>query len=128
MVLSPYDQWATDHLLDPQTDGAFAFDADKDGNNNLVEFALYSDPTDPMATPMMTMEEDATTLSLTYQKAKDLTTETVVAQWSDNLVDWSNTGITETQMGENSGSFTIKASVSKDAQDARFMRVKVSTP
>ncbi len=127
-VLSPYDQWADDHLLNPATSGLPTLDADNDGYLNLIEFLLYSDPADTGSRPMMILGENATDLSLTYQKAKAAIIETAVPQWSDNLKDWFTTGITITQVGEDSGSYTLKATVPKDGQTVRFLRLKATSP
>lgn len=46
IVLSPYEQWMADYLLDPATNGGLEVDADGNGLSNLLEFVLYSDPSD----------------------------------------------------------------------------------
>ncbi|MGD9417440.1 MAG: putative Ig domain-containing protein [Verrucomicrobiota bacterium JB025] len=128
ITVSEYGQWAVDNNLDPLTNGAANIDADDDGNPNLIEFALNSDPSDPASRPLMLLEQDAGNVSITYEKSKSADSAVATAEWSDNLTDWFTTDIIETEVEENPTSATIKAQVSKDGRNARFLRIKVTAP
>lgn len=127
-VLSPYEEWLNNHTLDPNTNGLPEYDADFDGMNNLIEFALYSNPSDQDERPMMLMEDQGSTFSMTYHKAKAASEYSVQVKWSDDLDEWFTTGIVTSQIDEDSGSYTYKATVPKDGKTSRFMRIVISEP
>ncbi|YCM42831.1 hypothetical protein V2O64_16100 [Verrucomicrobiaceae bacterium 227] len=128
ITLSPYEQWAIDYNLDLSGNGTPELDADLDGNSNFIEFALNSDPTNPLDSPMLIVAGDPDHLSLTFQRSKIATTATVITEWSDNLHDWFSTEISETQTAEDAGSTTHQATLPKNGKPARFLRIRVVTP
>ena len=69
-----YDAWATLKGLDGSNNDP-AFDADKDGTSNLMEFYLDGNPlaNDPSILPVSTL--DATYLTLTFKRRDDAEAE-----------------------------------------------------
>jgi len=68
-------------------------DADDDGSNNLLGYALGTDPDDstPLANPLLGLESDAPftrnpTLTFTRHRSEPLYT----VRGSENLMDWEN--------------------------------------
>ena len=127
-VLSPYEEWLDNHTLDPMENGLPEFDADFDGLNNLIEFALYSNPLEPDQKPMMLMEDQGTTFSMTYHKAKAASGYNVQVKWSDNLDQWFTDDVITTEEDELDDYYIYKATVPKDGSTARFMRIVITEP
>lgn len=124
---SAYGNWATSKGLDPLTDGAPAFDKDKDGSNNLTEYAFFTSPTDGSSLPTLTLATVGTDVTLTYLRAKAATDVTYTAEWSENLVTWSSVGLTDSPTGnENTDTIEYRASVTKGVDGRKFLRVQVA--
>lgn len=125
---TPYDRWAEGYGLDPATDGARTADADGNGLANFLEFALSSDPTDPSSHPAVTLVPTATTLTLKYVKAKAADGTLIRAEWSENLIDWSNAGLTETEIADDAESRTFEVVLEREDRTRLFMRVRPVIP
>lgn len=101
-------------------------DPDHDGNSNLLEWALYLDPTQPdQFKPILTQTE--TTIEYTYTRAKNVQA-TFAVEWSDTLTaDWSTTGVTaETPVSETAATRTVKVSLPTGNNGKRFIRLRIS--
>ena len=126
---SPYGTWAASYGMDPLTDGAPAADKDNDGVNNLLEYALFSNPTVAGSLPGLTVAADGTDLTLTYRRAKLATDVTFIAEWSADLATWSTVDLTDTPTGiEDADTVEHRASVAKGSDMAKFLRVRVTQP
>ena len=107
-----------------------AMDPDKDGLNNLLEWALHLDATIPSTfSPVLT--QNTTGLQYTYTRRKTAPGEAVFQlEWSDTLGnDWSLTGVIEdapVSLTATTESVTVK--IPTGSSGKRFLRLKVSTP
>ncbi len=102
-------------------------DPDADGLENLLEFHLGLDPGTSNASVIET-ERTATTLSITYRRAKGTGGTTAGVEWSDTLAEpWSDAGVTEEILEDNAEDQLVKASVSITGADTKkFIRLKVT--
>jgi predicted neuraminidase len=105
------------------------FDANKDGELNLLEFATGQNPNAPTKAATSVAKNGAI-LEFTYPRsnAAMLDGVTFTVQWSDSLAtnSWSNVGVTEQVLNDNGTLQTVKASVAAASGSRRFLRLKVS--
>jgi hypothetical protein len=122
-----YQSWALANNLDPEGDGAPGFDKENDGAVNLLEYAFFTDPNDGSSIPVFTTATDGANVSVTYQRAKAATGLTYTAQWSDDLVEWFVTDLTDLPTG-NETVDTVEHVItsSQDGEPRKFLRVEVS--
>jgi hypothetical protein len=121
-TLQGYDLWASEHGVGAATD-----DFDSDGINNLYEYGLGGDPTNPAVhgtLPTFSTAESVFTYS--YPKRSDDDSLIYTVQTTTNLVvgPWVETGvfITETEPGDPLDRVT--ATVDSTA-DGKFIRLKI---
>lgn len=124
----PFETWAAANISDPNkrlpTD-----DADADGFDNLAEFALFSDPDSGGSLPQLTVAASGADLTLTYDRANAATDVTFLPEWSTNLADWFTTSITDLPTGNSDANTTeYRATISKGADPAKFLRVRIVKP
>jgi len=102
-------------------------DPESDGLKNLVEFYLGLNP-GTMNSGAITTERTASTLSITFRRAKGVGGVTGGAQWSDDLGEtWSSTGVTEEILENNTNDQLVKASVAINGADSKkFIRLNVT--
>ncbi|MEC8332962.1 MAG: hypothetical protein VXZ83_02430 [Verrucomicrobiota bacterium] len=103
--LSPYAQWASDQGLG-SADSDLSIDADNDGKNNFLEYALGGDPTDgsdgALFLPTYTLLDDAGTewMNYVYRRRTDAATRGISYEPKHSTTldgdSWSATGFTET--------------------------------
>lgn len=101
-------------------------DPDHDGNNNLLEWALQLDPTQPdQFKPTLT--RSGATLAYTYTRAKNAQA-TFTVEWSDTLAtDWSTTGVSaETPVSATDATRTVQVTLPAGTRGKRFIRLRVS--
>jgi autotransporter-associated beta strand protein len=106
---------------------ADAFDANGDGEANLLEFATGQTPN--AATSAVTVVlKNGGTLEFTYTRANAALADgvTFTVEWSDTLApgSWSSVGVTEQILSDNGTMQGVKASVSAGAA-RRFLRLRV---
>jgi hypothetical protein len=106
-----------------------AADPDADGMTNLLEYALGTDPTSATANanPTPLLSTTASTLSLSYLRARAELTYTVETTTDLATVPWTSTGVTQAttpagQMATASVPYTPAASAK------RFLRLRVTQP
>jgi autotransporter-associated beta strand protein len=100
-------------------------DPDHDGNNNLIEWALQLDPTQPdHFQPILT--QTGGTLEYTYTRAKNVQA-TFAVEWSDTLAgDWSTTGVTaESPVSETDSTRTVQVTLPAGTHGKRFIRLRI---
>ena len=78
----------------PVSDASPAADPDHDGRSNLFEYFLALDPSTPDGAAAISVEYSGADLLLHYRKAKAVTGVTEQVQWSEDLQNWSQAGIT----------------------------------
>ena len=109
---------------------ADTFDANGDGEANLMEFATGQNPkATTVARP--TVARSGTMLQLNYTRSDIAIADgvTFTVEWSDSLApgSWSSAGVSEQILSDSSGIQTVTASVAA-ATWKRFLRLKVSAP
>ena len=124
-----YQAWAISKGLDLNLNGAPSSDADSDGTNNLLEYGLYTDPTNASSFSVFNLLATGGDLRLTYNRATAATDLSYTAQWSTNLVDWFSSGLTDVPSG-NATANTIEhiVTVTKASDKAKFLRIVVNQP
>lgn len=122
-----YSGWVAGYpgLSDPAANA----DPDGDGLANVIEYYLGLTPNSGDSTGALTGTKTSTTLSLTYRRKKGTTGLNPVVEWSDSLSvgSWSNSGVSEVVLEDNSGDQLVKASVTISGADPKkFMRLRVA--
>jgi len=131
--LTAIESWRYAHFGRSANTGtaADAFDADADGECNLLEFATGQDPHagTGVQTPIQTT---ASGIDFTYTRNRSATGLTFLVEWSDTLAtgSWSTAGVTQTDISPdpNSALQTIRASLPAGTGSTRFIRLKVVNP
>ncbi len=110
---------------------ADGFDADGDGESNLVEFATRQDPN--AGTPLQTrleVGEDGVTFSFARSLAALQDGFEVHLEWSDRLQggSWRRDFVEEIVLGEGLGVQQVEARLPFSVLGKRFVRIRVSAP
>lgn len=126
-VLSPYAGWAAQHGLDGDS-ASPAADADHDGLNNLLEYALGLDPASSSVFSASVVP-DSGLLEYTYQRSISARNAGTLYQveWSDSLAadSWSGESATEEIISTEGLLETVKASIPPGTTGRRFIRLRV---
>jgi Bacterial TSP3 repeat len=109
---------------------ADTFDANNDGEINLLEYATAQNPY-ANSLAVVTAIRTANALEVTYTRSKAAFTGgvTFTVEWSDTLAanSWSATGVTQTVLTDNGTIQTIKATVpASPSIPKRYARLKVT--
>ena len=109
---------------------ADTFDANNDGEINLLEFATAQSP-NASSRAVLTAVRTASALEITYTRSKAAFIGGVVftVESSDTLApnSWSATGVTQTVLTDNGTVQTVKATVTAGpAVPLRYARLKVT--
>ncbi len=119
----PYAGWVALHGLGIPNSGPHG-DYDGDGLINLLEYALGTDPKQHTQLPPVVLEGGLLTLTHTLnQSATDIT---LFAEWSDDLIRWSEEDIASEVLSEEHGISTLKLSLPTDGSPARFIRLRAA--
>lgn len=119
----PYADWVTFHELDgPASEPGEDFDAD--GLANFLEYALGTDPKKHTAVPSAVLEGGI--LSLTHTLNLAATDITLRAEWSGDLVTWSEDGIESEILSESAGIRILMHSRQTGEEPGGFLRLRVS--
>ena len=105
-------------------------DPDRDGLQNLTEWALGLSATQPGVQPASVARVGAN-LEFTYTRVKNVTGVTITVEWSDTLAnDWSTTGVSApTVLSDNGTVQQIKVTVPAGSGVARrFVHLKMTRP
>lgn len=131
---SDIETWRFSHFGTTANTGnsADAFDADHDGEVNLLEYATAQNPA---ASTRVTrsLVINGSNLEFTYSRSKSAFTAgmTFAVEWSDDLTQqsWSTAGVNQTISSDNGTVQTMKATMPKGTGvTARFVRLKVVHP
>ena len=108
---------------------ADTFDANGDGEVNLMEFATAQNP-NAATNAKPTLLQNGTTLEFTYTRSNAAIADGVAftVEWSDTLAadSWSNAGVTEQILSDNGTVQSVKASVAAGVGGRRFLHLKVT--
>jgi autotransporter-associated beta strand protein len=132
-VLSRLESWRQLHFGTTANTGTAAdtFDANADGEVNLLEFATAQHP-GAATQAIMGLVKNGAVLELTYTRATAALADglTFTAEWSDTLAagSWSSVGVTEQILGDNGTVLTVRASVGAGPNARRFLRLKLTKP
>ena len=122
--LTPLEQWRQTHFGSSAStgNGADAFDADRDGLPNLVEYALGTTPTSAASSAEVIVGQSGgrLTLRFTPQIVAGLTYS---VQTSANLATWTTTDLAGLAAGSP---FTWTDTVAFTAGQRRYVRLRVS--
>ena len=101
---------------------------DGDALNNLLEYALTTNPTQSNAAPYSVALE-GNTLAFTYTRPSLAPDLTYAVEWSQTLPagSWSTAGVTQQITSDNGTIRTVRAIVPAGSA-ALFLRLKVTTP
>ena len=132
-VVTQQQYWRQTYFATTQDTGTAAdlFDANGDGEVNLLEFATGQNPLAATAAAPA-LVKNGTTLELTYVRSLAALADGVTfsVEWSDTLAagSWSSAGVTEQILSDNGTVQTVKASVAAGASGRRFLHLKISKP
>lgn len=109
---------------------ADTFDANNDGEINLLEYATGQNP-NASSRAALTANRTASALEITYTRSKAALNGgmTFTVEWSDTLApnSWSNALVTENILTDNGTIQTVKATVPTGSAIAlRYARLKVT--
>ena len=132
-ALTPQQAWSFEHFGTTENTGTAAdsYDANFDGENNLLEFATGQNPhaSTLLATPV---EVDSSTLEFRYTRSKAALAAGVTfsVQWSDTLLpgSWSSVGVTESADPENPDTSELenRRAILPKGSSKRFVRLKIN--
>ncbi|MEO7317962.1 MAG: Calx-beta domain-containing protein, partial [Chthoniobacteraceae bacterium] len=109
----PVDAWRFAKFGANANDPSIAGDlANFDGDEfcTLLEYILGTDPLLPSANTLVVAWNGAE-CTLTYPRALAATDVTIVVEWSDDLIGWNFTGITDIEVSNNTTIATRRATV-----------------
>jgi beta-glucanase (GH16 family)/regulation of enolase protein 1 (concanavalin A-like superfamily) len=132
-VITHQQNWRFTHFGTTQATGTAAdtFDANGDGETNLMEFATAQNPhAATRATP--TLVKNGNTLDFTYTRSNAAIADGILftVEWDDTLaaIVWSDVGITEQLLSDNGTLQTVGASLPIGTATRRFVRLRVTAP
>ncbi|OYW71797.1 MAG: hypothetical protein B7Z37_26730 [Verrucomicrobia bacterium 12-59-8] len=111
---------------------ADAYDFDKDGIPNLIEYALNLNPTQTSVMPV-THVRNGSNFEYTYTRSVAAVNAGTVftVEWSDTLPGpspWSTLGVSVQILSDNGTVQQVKATLPIDSSMRRFVRLKVTGP
>ncbi|MGB8168532.1 MAG: autotransporter-associated beta strand repeat-containing protein, partial [Chthoniobacteraceae bacterium] len=130
-LASAIEQWRFTNFGTMASTGNAAdlFDANHDGEVNLMEFATGQNP-NAASKAAPTLVKNGATLEFTYTRSLTAMTDgvTFTVEWSDTLASnsWSNSGVTEQILTTTGSVQTVKASVAVGSGARRFVHLKIS--
>jgi autotransporter-associated beta strand protein len=127
-LLTPIEQWRYTNFNSMFSSGLGLDTADSDGDNasNLLEYATAMNPAANDQVPTSAAKA-GNALEFIYTKNKASTDVTYTVEWSDDLVNWDNAGVTSSVLTDGATTQQIKALVPSGV-DRRFVHLKVTRP
>ncbi len=104
--------------------GAPDGDSDGDGLPDLIEFASGSDPNSHTRHPSMAPGDGV--LYLDYHLDTFAAGVELIPEWSENLTEWHEDGITLETLAEQDGILTLRAGLPSGSLAAAFLRLRAS--
>ena len=122
-----YTNWQNTHFTEAQRLAGLAvpfLDADGDGLQNLVEFALGTLPNSPNSSPVSL--DGNTGRSISFDRPRGLIGVSYSAEESPDLTTWSTVPLEVTAMSESKETLRASASVASPAKMSTFLRIRVT--
>jgi autotransporter-associated beta strand protein len=132
-LATPSQSWRFANFGTTANSGTAAdtFDANGDGEINLLEFATGQNP-NVAVTAATPLARNGAMLEFNYIRSLAATSDgvTFTVEWSDTLAtgSWSNAGVSEQVMGTIGNVQTVKASMASGGNGKRFVHLKVRRP
>ena len=131
-ALAAIEIWRQQNFGTISSSGAASdlFDADGDGECNLLEFATGQNPNAGTRKPA-TLARNGANLAFTYFRSKTAMGETqYVVEWCDDLVTgaWSASGVVASVLSDDGNVQTVQANVPSGIGNRRFVRLRVVHP
>jgi hypothetical protein len=123
-----FAQWLATYPTLTGTNAAHTANPDGDAFNNLLEYALATNPTQANAAPY-TVALEGGTLGFTYNRPSLAPDLTYAVEWSRTLAagSWSSAGVTQQITSDNGTIRTVRAIVPTGTA-VLFLRLKVTGP
>ena len=131
IFLTPSETWRKQYFGAPANTGTAAdiFDANDDGELNLLEFATAQNPLAATSAAPALIRNGAT-LEFTYTRSHAALADAVTftVEWRDDVAigTWSSASVTEQILTDNGTVQTIRASLPASSGPQRFVRLKVA--
>jgi predicted outer membrane repeat protein len=100
----------------------------QDGICNLLKYAFNMEPYDNTQDGLPVVSYGPGELSITYTEVIAATDLIYSPQWSANLTNWSDAGITRQTISDDGTTRRIRASIPAPSGAARFLRIVVTKP
>jgi autotransporter-associated beta strand protein len=133
IALSAQQSWRHLHFGSTQNAGAAAdsFDANGDGESNLMEFASGQSPQSrSIVNP--NLNKNGNVLRFSYSRSKAALSEGFVftVEWNDTLESgkWSQIGVSEQIQSDNGTMQSVQATMGTSTTSRRFARLRVTAP
>lgn len=129
--LNEFDAWRLVNFNTTTRRGNFADNADfdNDGNLNIVEFAMATDPTTSNPAPI-TFTDNASTIELIYDRnVHAMADYDFQVVWNDDLTNtdgWFDTDVTEQILNDDGSVQEVKATVPKGSSTQRFLQLSIT--
>ncbi|HWB02830.1 MAG TPA: Calx-beta domain-containing protein [Verrucomicrobiales bacterium] len=128
-VTTPYGEWSTLHFGgnagNPLISGPRA-DPENDGLENLVEYALGSDPMLPDNGAVPVCARDGEALRMTWRESTSATDVVIEPQWSGDMAAWESTGLTVEVLNTGPGWTEKRATLNTSGRPHAGVRLSVT--
>jgi len=123
-----FTQWLATYPTLTGNNAAHTANPDGDAFNNLLEYALATNPTQANAAPY-SLAPEGSTLAFTYTRPSLAPDLTYAVEWSRTLAagSWSTAGVTQQITSDNGTIRTVRAIVPAGTA-VLFLRLKVTAP
>jgi hypothetical protein len=122
---TPFQSWIAGYSsITAPADKLLSADPDRDGINNLTEFALGGNPSVASASIAPTISDSGSNLVVSFNRSADsVSTTNAVVQYSADLSTWTDVGTPTT-----SGAQAVNVPKSNAIDGKLFTRIKVIQP
>jgi autotransporter-associated beta strand protein len=128
---TPYNHWLGTYFGANTTNPALVADTANpagDGIPNLMKYALGLNPSIPSVTGLPTPSTATGYLLFTFTKVKSATDILYQPLWSNDLHNWSSTGITESILSDNGTTQQIQVQVPDSTDKSKFIKLQITRP
>jgi hypothetical protein len=103
-------------------------DPDGDGVQNLVEFALNTNPESPSAAQLPQADRLQNELHFDYRQRVQLSGTQIIPEWSEDMLSWSLVPAADTLQSLDLQTELKRAVISTVGKDRLFLRLRVTGP